>query len=364
MLEITQIANVPIRGVWSEIYPYDDDARALFDSEGLTADGAAVFPDSQYAFKLNKRDLTVQLYNNQDGFATYMMLKNLVGKPVDVIGIYPLKLECSIDAIWLHTRGRIDRLRGRPNEIGEYKIDIELSMLGAWSPLNRLLWEYVDFDQSAIVAEAAPTSPSVDLITPYITWDEYLIEKAATRLWYWRQRPERFGLMYDPDYWSLAVRYLPSGFHSIGDNFEWNTQRVLNTLWQDNTLFNARPLTYYALRGLDPDFSVDIIVTRDADLGGQETVTIDAGTLDSVLTSETGLGLQATDILLLGDIEGKAAILRGGAIVAYCTTALSAYYGASPAYIPVAQQADFRIDFDYLSVTVEWASLIMWRILV
>jgi hypothetical protein len=363
MLEIVQLADVPIRGLWSDIYPYDEDVRAYHDSEGLSNDGAAAFPDSQFSVRLTERELEVTLFHEQDGYATYMRLKNLVGKPIDVIGIYELKLDCSIDAFWLHSRGRIERVRARPNDSEHYKINIEIALLGSWSPLNRLIWEYVDEDTSALFEETPPVSPSLSLMNPYPTWEEYLLEKTNSRLWYWRQRPERFESMYDPDFWSLVVRYLPSGFHSIGENIEWNTQRVLNTVWQDNTLFNARPLTFYALRGLDPDFNVEIIVTRETELGGVETVTIDTDTLDTVLTTETGLGLQVTDILLMGDVEGKAAVLRDGEIVAYCTTAISPYMGASPAYIPNGQHVDFRIDFDYLSVTVEWAALILWRMM-
>lgn len=361
MLEIVQVHNVAIRGIWAEINPYDDDAKAYYDPEGLSADGAVAFPDSQYAVKLTKRDMTVTLAFSQEGYSVYMRLKNLIGKPIDLIAIYPLKLECSIDAIWLHTRGQLARVRGKPNAYGEYKIDLEFAMLGAWTPLNRLLWEYVDEDQSALTPEVTPVSPSITLIDSYPTWEDYLEEKAASRLWYWRLREHHMPLMYDPDYWGLAVRYLPSGFHSIGEAFDWNTQRVLNSIWQDSSLFNARPLCFFALRGLDADFNVLLVVTRETDLGGEETITIDTDVLDTVLTSETGLGLQTDDVLLIGDIEGKALVLRDGAIAAYCTTAISAYYGASPAYLPNAQQADFRIDFDYLSVTVEWASLIFWR---
>lgn len=367
MIEIAQIGTIPIR--ISQGNPlYQEDVRPIGDPEPMLSDGNVLFPDNQYGLKLSEREIkgVISRMRDFDPYALYQSIKNMVGKPTHIIGIYGLPYNgTDVDGIWLQTRGRIERVRLKPDKkmMGEYKITIEVSLMGSWKPLNRLIYEYVDYDDSALTVGTTPVSPSIALITPYPTYEEYIGEFNYLRLMYWRPREEHFNLMYDPDFWDLVVDYLPQWFESIGLFQDWTLDSFLVTLWSDTSLWNYRPQMVWAFKGLETLYDPTITIYRDTANGGTENILIDTSLIDTILTADTATGLQTTDVLLLGDVQGKAVVIRNNLIVSYVSSALGVYKGESPAFIPILEHVEYQVEFDRNS-QIEWANLLQWRMMV
>lgn len=363
MIEIAQIGTIPIRDIRREVWAYEQDVRPLSDPDNTLTDGDVAFPSQQYAIRETEREIdgVIMDKNNNDPRAMLDELTDMTGKPSYVVAVYPYKTCAGIQAIWLFAPARIERVRGEPDDTGAIRVRVDLRLSGAYKPMNRLLWSYVNYDRNYLEPDAAPSPVTVANLTPFPTWDEYIAEYHATQLYYWRYLSERGDLMLNPDNWDFVVNYLPNEHLTLGEYEQFSDNRGIVTVWQDSTFWNFRPYTLFAIKGLGATYDVTIDVYRPESIGGDEAIVLDVSALDAILTGETGLGLQTTDIVIFGDVNGRAFVVRSGAIVAYCTSIFSSYNGEVMAAIALNANQEYRIDWDYALTTLEWASMIIWR---
>lgn len=362
LIEVAQIGDVPLAGMSIEVYPYDLDKRAVEEPDELLADGMVTQPSNPFQFRATEVTIDADILPSAGALAeaTVSRLAALVSESVDIFGVLPVQNgRFGVDAIWLHTRGVLTRLRRRPDEDGTSGLELELTINAQWEPINRLLYELTQTYESGLNTYPTPSTPAETLLSVYPTWDEYIIGRDTDNGLRWKYRPHHAALMYDPVFWPYITYYMPAGFPSLGESNDWTDIPFIQTTVSDSGLWNGRPLIVWALRQLQSAYPINLKIWRPERFGGLETITITPATLNTILTSATGTGLQSTDVLLFGDVPGRAVVVRNGAVVAHCISALSSYIGI-PGFIPAGEIVNYQVMYDEAS-TAQWANLIMWR---
>lgn len=359
MIEVAQIGDVPIRGFSMSLHQHESDLRVIHEPDELLADGGISLPYNPLGVRVTEVEINGTIYRSAGALAesTIARITNLIGVPVHIFAILPVQ---NNDGIWLQNYGIVQRVNRDPDEDGTSDIEVTIAMSAQWQALNRLLFEYTDIDQSGLNVYNTPETPGVDLLPYYPTYAEYIEDKESAHEYRWLFRSHHAPLMYNPDFWGLVINYMPPGFPSFGEFISWNAIPTIQHVYADPGLWNGRPLTTWALRKLETAYPVTITVWRSERFGGVDTITVDTAGLDTLLTTKTGTGLQSTDVLLLGDVSGRAIVIRDNAVAAHCTSVVSAYAGVAPGFIPSDSMAEYQVGFDYASAT-EWACLLQWR---
>lgn len=198
-----------------------------------------------------------------------------------------------------------------------------------------------------------PVSYLSALQTPYPSLDEVMRSRDC------RFVPRLVGpeVMLNPDTWPSVVDNLPEDYPSIGSCIRWTEKFIGRRLVYPAHVWNTRPMAVYALRALSPAMLPEVRVMRPGGEVGKARINCEI--LDDILTSRHSTTLQQGDTLIVGELSGRAVLMRDGTVLAYVSDCLASggiYDTDAPGGV---RGEDFRVGV--WPDGAEWSALFLWR---
>lgn len=293
--------------LWSP-YPVWADGRFLTDSVSLNISGQLIDNDRQRVK------------------AVIQGVRALIDQPTSIIAY-----EAGAQLEWLHTIGVVRNIQpGQADIFNPAVLEIELEIIPYWEPLNRLLWHFGSVPGSPIDRldppaqyQASRTPSTARVLNP---------ARRDKEMWV-RQNYSDHAFLYNPDSWEAACQ----------DNGKFSSWNVGGWITVDTQVdaWNAPPRTLYGFTKLPDSGTVTLRVLRQqVYTREEETITVDLAQLDSDLTAKGYTGLDANDILVIGDVtRAPGVILRNGTLLEFSPR--MSYSGRWPGYLHPGQNRIF-----------------------
>lgn len=226
-------------------------------------------------------------------------------------------------ALWLHKRGRITDLTPKTESTQSIELRIELETFAYWMPLNPAIWYAATRDIAVPNRNQRSTFASTE-ISSLPTVEKF----------YDFRRPLSFqkkiyadnAFHYDPDYFTELTNQQDDELPRTRYTSNWYTGNNDYTIEVDRERWSASPLSIYLFKNLvtPAPTTITIEITHEADIWSQQTdtTTIDVTAVDDAVTA-AGFTLVDTDILVVGDVDGSAFVIRNGTILTYCADAIT-----------------------------------------
>lgn len=254
-------------------------------------------------------------------------LKKLVGLPTDIIGYFDnncCENSCCAcgggrmsNIVWLTNFGVLNKLTvdNKDDRIMEITLDI---VHGAyWRPLQRYFWQWTGVSGIPFNVKQKPLLPYANYFTRLPSAGEIFCRRCQCKHFVKRSFNDCL-VGYDPDLWAMATCDYPTDYPQSSHAMTWTVGEQVRNLFIDPTIWGAPPLTVYALRNLPPVGEVKIAISRsEGEWSSVDEVSVlDLAQLNVDLVAFGYNGLQADDIVYLGDVIHKAGfVVRNGQIL-------------------------------------------------
>jgi hypothetical protein len=271
----------------------------------------------------------------------YHSLMRLLNRVTDIIGLeiigvgnsnwmQPPVIQPNREySMWYHNRGRITDLTPKTENAQSIELRIEMETYTFWHPLNPALWYAATRDLA---------SPAVNQRVTFASDEISSLPRAEK--FYDSHRPMSFqkkiyadtSFHYDPDYFLELTAQQDDDLPRTRYTSDWFTNNQDHTIIIDRERWNAAPLSIYLFKDLvAAGTTITIEIIHEADIWSRQTdtVTIDIAAVDTAV-DDAGFTLVDTDILVVGDVDGFAFVVRAGTILTYVADAVTRTGGAWP----------------------------------
>lgn len=231
-------------------------------------------------------------------------------------------------SMWYHNRGRITDLSPKSENAQSLELRIELETYSFWQPLNPAIWYAATRDVAvpAFNERAAFSSSEIsDLPRAERFYDSHHPMAFQKKIY------ADTSFHYNPTYFTELTAQQDDDLPRTRYTADWDGGNY-HAIFVDPERWSASPLSIYLFQNLvTVGTSFNIEVTHEGDIWSRHTdnTEIDFDELDAAVT-DAGFTLLDTDILVIGDVDGHAFMLRDGAFLCHVASAMYRTGGAWP----------------------------------
>lgn len=147
MIRVVQIGTVPVWKMLPRNGGFSFDMSSKSSPQIMTDSTGFILGDDYYNQGQRSLKADFILYDNDGQRDRYLReLEYAVGSKVNAYGYIPVKTKFETRAIWMHNTAFIRNIKRRGNKDNELSITLELELLSAWQPTNRLYYRWSDAD--------------------------------------------------------------------------------------------------------------------------------------------------------------------------------------------------------------------------
>lgn len=344
VLNIVQIGDVAIN---HHAQPYPESRiRTGGKAEQMLDSYRVLLPHNPMVAEVREYRIEATIYATYQRSTSHLMrsLERLVNRVTDIISVevlgpahsnwmQPTVIQPNREyAMWYHNRGRMSELTPKSENAASIELRIELETFSYWQPLNPAIWYPV---------ARALASPGTNERTAFASYE--IADFPRVESFFDFHRPVAFqkkiyadtSFHYDPAYFTELTAQQDDDLPRTRYTSDWFTNNQDHTVIVDAERWSAPPLSLYLFKDLvTAGTTITIEVTHESDIWSRQTdtTTIDIAAVDTAV-DDAGFTLSDSDILVVGDVDGFAFVIRAGTILTYVANAITRTGGAWPAQI-------------------------------
>jgi hypothetical protein len=343
-LQLVQIGDIALYGHLAEMPLPELAARG--GGEELLDSYRVLIPHAPNVVESRKWTIKLEVYaaHGRSRAQLINQLSGLINRVTDFIAVefidndsdaldrYPRFAASGTSALWLHNRGRIRDVQA-DGDGTNHDVRLSLELFTFWQPLNPAIWVMKRRNEALPrIFRQASFNPDEDIVAlpePKTFFQLDVPYSFQKRIY------EDQGFHYDPAYFIALVAQHDHDLPIVRYASDWQVD-IANAhyIQVDKARWSAPPLSLYLFKNMTSASEFTIRVEHEHEVWDiQETITsIDVAAIDSAMT-DAGYTLLDTDILVVGDVENGAFILRDGVQLIHVADAISRSGGDWPGQI-------------------------------
>lgn len=333
-LQLVQIGDVALYGHINE------NALPSVDSLGSADEGLdsyrVIIPHAPLVVKVRKWAVRGVLYASHGRSRAQIInqLQALTNRVTDVIAVefidndsdtldpYPKFAATGTTALWLHNRGRIVSLDIDGKGINlDFQINLEL--FSFWQPLNPAIWIMKRRTESMprfFRKAAFESNKDIVALPEPKTFFQLEVPYSFQKRIY-----ENQGFHYEPEYFLALQAQHDRDLPLVRYASDWQVSVATgHDIFIDKARWSAPPLSVYLFKELTSATTIEIIVESESGVWEISEIisSIDVSVIQDAMI-DSGYSLVDSDILVVGDVEHGAFILRDGETLIHVADAVS-----------------------------------------
>ncbi len=333
-LQLVQVGDLALYGHLTESEMPDLEARG--QGEELLGSYRTLIPHAPMVVETRKWNIRgvvyathgrsrAQIINQLNALAnriTDVIAVEFIDNDSDALAPYPKFAASGTGALWLHNRGRI-----RDISIGGEGVNLDLrislELFAFWQALNPAIWIMKRRNEAVprLFRKAAfnPESDIVALPEAKTFFQQDVPYSFQKRIY------EDQTFHYDPDYFMALQAQHDRDLPVLRYASDWDVSvATAHHIFIDKARWSAPPLSIYLFKNMTSASTFTIRVEYESEIWelAEQTTSIDVSAIDTAMTDE-GYTLADTDILVVGDVENGAFILRDGEKLLHVADAVS-----------------------------------------
>lgn len=334
-LQIVQIGDVTINHHASPAQ--ESRLRTKGKAEEMLDSYRVLLPHAPMVSEVREHRIDAILYATYQRSTTHLMrsIERLLNRVTDIIAVEVLGVGATTWmqptviqpmhelAMWYHKRGRIVDLTPKSENAQSIELRIELEAYSYWQPLNPAIWYAATRDLANVSTNQRTTFASAEIVALPTVEKFFDFHRPLS---FQKKIYSDTSFHYDPAYFTELTNQEDDELPRTRYTSDWFAGNQDYTIIVDRERWSASPLSIHLFKNLvtPAPVTMEIEVTHESDIWSRQTdtTTIDVAAVDTAVT-DAGFTLADTDILVVGDIDGYACVMRAGTILTYCADAVT-----------------------------------------